>query len=243
VPREEALRSSLLGAHTLLAAGDGELVSLIDPPEYARLATAGCANVRTFPVLAGPPGDRAVMLSSPIILYDHPEIAPESPADLYDGTEIDEILTLRTMTLTDEEKREARATDPRAAAIIDRVDQMPPEILERLHGAIRGLKTAEAPPAPWWDPGADASVSPETDSVEIGGVAVAKGARVRLRPRRGGDAQDMFIDGKVGLVQAVFVDVENGRYVAVTVEGDPGAELQLMQGRFYYFYPEEIEPV
>lgn len=246
VPRDEALRASLLGAHTLLAAEDAAFVSLIDPPEFARAAASGCENVRTFPVLVGPAEARGVLLSSPIILYDHPEIAPESPADLYDGTEIDEILTLRTMTLTDQEKREARATDPRAAAIIDRVDHLPPEVMEKLHGAIRGRvatpAAAPGPAVPWWDPVADAAVSPETDSVDIGGVVVARGSRVRLRPRRNADAQDMFLEGKVGLVQAVFVDVEERRYVAVTVEGDPAAELQLLHGRYYYFYPEELEP-
>ncbi len=79
------------------------------------------------------------MLSSPIVLYDHPEVAPESPGDLYDGTEIDEILALRVLTLTDEERSEARGTDPRAAAIIDRVDGFAPEIWDRLHGAVRSL--------------------------------------------------------------------------------------------------------
>ncbi len=88
------------------------------------------------------------MLSSPIILEDYPRVAPESPADLFDATEIDEILTLRTMALTDEEKREARATDPRAAALIDRVDNMPPEMLDRLHGAIRYLREAQGEPVP-----------------------------------------------------------------------------------------------
>jgi hypothetical protein len=90
-------------------------------------------------VLAGEPGTRDLLLSSPILLYDHPRIAPESPGDLHDATEIDEILSLRTLTLTDEEKREARATDPRGAAIVDRVDTMPPEVFSRLHGAIRSL--------------------------------------------------------------------------------------------------------
>ena len=85
------------------------------------------------------------MLSSPVILYDHPEIAPESAGDLFDATEIDEILTLRTMALTDEEKREARATDPRAADLIDRLDALPPEMLERLHGAIRYLEPGAGP--------------------------------------------------------------------------------------------------
>jgi hypothetical protein len=81
------------------------------------------------------------VLSSPIILYDHPRVAPESPGSLHDATEIDEILALRTLTLTEQEKAEARATDPRAAAIVDRVDAMPPEGFGRLHGTIRSRKT------------------------------------------------------------------------------------------------------
>ncbi|MBV8995805.1 MAG: hypothetical protein JO287_19360 [Pseudonocardiales bacterium] len=81
------------------------------------------------------------MLSSPILMdYDYPQVSPESPGDLFDATEIDEILSLRTLTLTDDEKLEARATDPRAAAIIDRVEEFPQEVLERLHGAIRSLR-------------------------------------------------------------------------------------------------------
>ena len=243
--RDEALRSSLVGVHTLLAVGDGAFLSLVDPPEWAREAATACVNVRTWPVLIGAPGERGVVLSSPIILSDHPQIAPESPGDLCDATEIDEILTLRTMTLTDEEKREARATDPRAAAIIDRVDAMPPEQLERLHGAIRSLRGVTPPDeVPWWDPGADASVSPETDTVDVAGVPVAKGCRVRLCPgRRRTDAQDMFLVGRHATVQGVFLDVESNRYVAVTLDDDPGADLQMQHGRFLYFYPDEVEPL
>ena len=100
---------------------------------------------------------------------------------MFDATEIDEILALRTMTLTDDEKAEARATDSQAAAIIDRVDTLPAEILDRLHGAVRYLRkstaktTGEPENVPWWDPGADASVSPESDSLQIDGVSVSKG--------------------------------------------------------------------
>ena len=140
--RDLVMRSSLIGVHSLLEARRGKFVSLIDPPEWAKAGVQKCSNVRTWPVMVGDDGDRDVVLSSPIILYDYPQIAPESPGDLYDATEIDEILTLRTMTLTDDEKREARATDPRAAAIIDRVDDMPPEILDRLHGALRYLRSS-----------------------------------------------------------------------------------------------------
>ena len=166
---------------------------------------------------------------------------------LFDATEIDEILTLRTMTLTEEEKREARATDPRAAEIIDRVDTMPAELLERLHGAVRSLRAVTAPPAataPWWDPGVDASVSPETDQVEVAGVAVARGSRVRLCPgTRRADAQDMFLAGRVARVEGVFLDVEDKRYLAVTLEEDPAAELHQWHGRYLYFAPDEVEPL
>lgn len=251
--REDALPASLVGTHTILAIGGGGFVSLTDPPERARAAAAACDNVRTWPVLIGDAGERGVMLSSPIILQDYPEIAPESPGDLCDATEIDEILTLRTLALTDDEKREARATDPRAAAIIDRVDTMPPEIFERLHGAIRslrpvgGLEPVEAyaePPAPWWDPGVDASVSPDTDRIDVRGVSVAKGSRVRLRPGvRRADAQDLFLDGRTARVEGVFLDVDERRYLAVTLEDDPAAELHQVHGRYLYFAPDEVEPL
>lgn len=141
-PRVEALRRSLVATHCLLAVRGGAFLSLLDPPDWASGAAKECANLHTFPVLAGAQGSRDVVLSSPIIMYDHPSVAPESPGDLFDATEIDEILSLRTLTLTDEEKREARATDPRAKAIVDRVDALPDEMFARLHGAVRSLRPA-----------------------------------------------------------------------------------------------------
>jgi hypothetical protein len=99
--RDEALMQSLVSTHTILGIEDGEFVSLLDPPDNLRDLTAKCENAGTWPVLAGEEGQRAFMLSSPIILYDYPKIAPESPGALFDGTEIDESLTLRIMTLSD----------------------------------------------------------------------------------------------------------------------------------------------
>ncbi len=209
--REEALRHALIGAHTLLSLDGGHFLSATDPPEWASVVTKECRNDGAWPVLVGDPGPRDTVLCSPIILYDHPEIAQQSAGDLFDGTEIDEILTLRTMTLTEEEKRQARATDARAAALVDRVDNLPPELLDRLHGTVRYLRevtggrrtepadldTITRPEVPWWDPGADASVSPETDEVTIDGVAVRKGSRVRLRPGGRADAHDMFLAGRI----------------------------------------------
>ncbi|GAA4837894.1 hypothetical protein [Saccharopolyspora rosea] len=134
--RDTALRHALVATHTLVGGRGTTFLSSLAPPAWAAEQVRACRNVRTFPVLADGDG-RDVVLSSPILLDDHPRVAPESPGDLHDASEIDEMLSLRTLVLTEEEKREARATDPRAAAILDRVDGMPPEVLARLHGAFR----------------------------------------------------------------------------------------------------------
>jgi hypothetical protein len=243
--REQALPSALVSAHVLLSLGAGSFLSMVEPPEWATSFVAECTNDGVWPVLAGP--DDTVMLCSPIILYDHPVIAPESPADLYDSTEIDEILTLRTMVLTDDEKAEARATDPRAAALIDRVDTMGPEMMDKLHGAIRYLRPVAPPPdpdVPWWDPGTDASVSPESDEVVVAGVAVKRGSTVRMRPgSRRADAQDFLLADRLAVVEAVIHDVDGNVHVAVTPSDDPDADIQRGHGRFLYFAPDELEPV
>ncbi|MEU9860573.1 hypothetical protein AB0D99_06855 [Streptomyces sp. NPDC047971] len=249
--RHAALPYSLVATHTLLRLDGGSFLSMTDPPEWAKGAVAGCRNLHTWPVLAGEPGRDDLMLSSPIILEDHPAIAPESPGALYDATEIDEILALRTAALTDEEKREARGTDDRAAAVIDLADTMPPEVLERLHGAVRSLQSVTGPKAPagnvlepdtpWWDPGGDTGVDPGSDHVLVDGRAVRAGSRVVLRPRlRRTDAQDLFLDGRAALVEAVLHDVDGGVHIAVTVEDDPGADIRREQGRFLYFQPDEV---
>ena len=252
--REDALPTSLVAAHAIITAEGGKFLSMTDPPEWAAPAVAGCRNEGGWPVLADP--DNRVMLSSPIILYDHPELAAESPGELYDGTEIDEILTLRTMALSDDEKAEARATDPRAAALLDRVDSMDPQVLARLHGTLRSPRPGPAaePPTlteageiegsvPWWDPDADASVSPDTDSVTIGGRPIARGSLVRLRPgARRADAQDMFLVGRIAEVQAVLHDVENNPYLAVSLYRQPDEDLRIAHGRFLYFMTDEVEP-
>ncbi|MEU4098653.1 hypothetical protein [Streptomyces sp. NPDC026673] len=255
VTRDEALPQALVSAHLMLGLTAGYFVSMTDPPEWAKAAVAECRNENTWPVLAGDDGAPNVVLSTPIILEDHPRIAPESPGALYDATEIDEILALRTAALTDEEKRQARGTDDRAAAVIDLADSMPPEVMERLHGAVRALREVTGPDAaapapvtdpatPWWDPGADASVDPARDRVMVGGTWVAAGSRVVLRPgRRRTDAQDLFLHGRSAQVEAVLHDVDGGVHLAVTVDGDPGAEIRREQGRFLYFQPDELAPL
>lgn len=138
--RDDALRRSFISTHTILSLSDGEFVSLLDPPDEFREQAAACQNVGTWPVLVGEDGARDAMLSSPIILYDYPQIAPESPGALFDGTEIDEILTLRILTLTDQEKAEMASTDERAKEILERTEAMPPEQFMKLHGVLRGVR-------------------------------------------------------------------------------------------------------
>lgn len=137
--RSLALMQSLVSTHVILQVTNGEFVSLLDPPEIYREAAAACRNIGVWPVLAGAEGERNCMLASPIILYDYPQIAPESPGDLFDGTEIDELLTLRILTLTEEEKREMRGGDSRAREILARSETLPVEQLLKMHGAVRGL--------------------------------------------------------------------------------------------------------
>lgn len=235
--RDEALRRSLLGCHTLIAVTDGSFLSLIDPPPEAEVVAKGCVNLHTWPVLVGEAGSDDLLLSSPIILYDYPEIAPESQGDLFDATEIDEILTLRVMTMTDEEKADARGTDPRAAAILDRCDTMSDRSLGLLHGARRDDDV------PWWDADQDARADPEADVVLVAGTAVSKGSRVLLRPSRRADAQDIFLAGLTAVVARVYFDVDGNTHVAVALEDDPGADLYGATGRFYYFSPDELEPL
>ncbi len=141
--RDEALMRSSISTHTVLGVQDGEFVSLLDPPETLRSLSEHCQNIGTFPVLVGERERRDTMLSSPIILYDYPEIAGESAGDLFDALEIDEILSLRIMTLTDEEKLEIRNSDDRARRILERTENLPQEQLMKLHGALRGMRPLE----------------------------------------------------------------------------------------------------
>jgi hypothetical protein len=138
--RDAALLRSLVSTHAVLIVRRGAFVSLLDPPERWREAAAGCRNVGTWPVLVGEEGDTDTLLSSPIILYDYPQLAPESPGNLFDGTEIDEILTLRILTLTDEEKRAARGLDGRTRDMLARTEALAREQLSALHGTLRSTR-------------------------------------------------------------------------------------------------------
>lgn len=138
--RDAALLRSLLSAHTILTVSGGEFVSLLDPPQELQPAAKACKNVGNFPVLVGDQGERDMLLCSPILLYDYPQIAPESAGDFFDATEMDEMLTLRIMTLTEQEKDEMRHAGDHVRGLLQRTEETAREQLARTHGAIRSLR-------------------------------------------------------------------------------------------------------
>ncbi len=212
--------SDMLSTHTLLAVHDGAFISLLDPPDRYRAAATACHNVGTWPVLAGAEGEHHLLLSSPIILYDYPQIAPESHGDFFDGTEMDEMLTLRVLTLSDEEKREVREGGERGRQILERTETLPPEQVAKLHGAIRGLRPMNK-------------------------LAYREGDRVRLRPKKKTDIFDIALDGKIAIIESVECDFENRIHLAVTVEDDPGRDLGVARqiGHRFFFSPDDVELV
>lgn len=137
--QDRILLQSFVSTHTILRVHQGSFISLLEPPEAAQTLVKGCQNVRTWPVLVGNAGERDTMLSSPIILYDYPQIAPESPGPLFDGSEIDELLSLRILTLSDEEKEQMRE-DERTREILERTEALTPAQFMKMHGTIRDLR-------------------------------------------------------------------------------------------------------
>ena len=142
--RDQAVLAALASTHTILSVQNGEFMSLIDPPDECRAVAAGCRNEGGWPVLVGHEGERDTMLSSPITLYDYPQIAAESTGDFFDGTEIDEMLVLRILTLTDEEKQAVAAVDERARALLNRTKSLSQEEIMRLHGVVRTMRRMPA---------------------------------------------------------------------------------------------------
>jgi hypothetical protein len=245
--REKAMLQAFVSAHALLGISGGEFVSLLDTPEEFREAAAGCRNAGVFPVLVGQEGQRSMLLCSPIILYDYPQIAPESAGDFFDGTEMDEMLALRVLTLTDAEKEEMRGGDERARRILERTETLPQDFLMKVHGAIRGMRPVESereefPTNGNWDPFAE---RPALESVRVFGVDLRTGDRVRLWPQKKADIMDMALEGKVALIEAIEQDLEDNIQLAVVLDDDPGREFGMMRqpGHRFFFSPEEVEPL
>ena len=140
IDRESVARRTFASAHVALRVEHGDFVSLLDPPPSLLDAVSTCRGEGLWPVLVGEEGSHDAMLASPIILYDYPRVAPESPGDFFDGGEIDQLLVLNILTMSDEEKEEMRATDGKAREILERCEALSSSSLQALHGAIRSMR-------------------------------------------------------------------------------------------------------
>jgi len=238
--REGMLEWALQSAHLRCGVRAGAFVSAQDPGLHQKAAdTCHCQGV--YPVLIGPPGERRYLLAAPIILEDHPRIAPQSQGDFCDATEMDELLTLRVATLTEAEKVEVRAAGGAALAILERCEST--GALAGLHGGLDALP----PPAASLLAGAWEAFAAPPAVVRIGAAEVRVGDRVRIRSgdRPGRDLFDQVLDGRIARVQAIEQDLEGAVYFAVVAEDDPGRDLgELRQtGHRFFFSPAEVEPL
>jgi hydrogenase maturation protease len=224
--RDDVLAWSLLSSHLLLGVHDGEFMSLLDPPEELQDYAASCRQVGVWPVLAGEETRRDIMLAGPIILEDFPRTASASSGDFFDGTEIDEILTLRIRTLTDKEKHEMASSDPRAEELLQRCESLTNEQLLGLHDAWRGEEK-------------------KLSRVRVGNVVLEPGMRVRLRPQGRADAFDLALSGMTAVIVSIEQDFEAQLYVSVALDEDPGRDLGITgkPAHRFFFRPEEVEPL
>ena len=260
-PREVALRTSLIAAHTLVAVTAGAFLSATDPPEWALPATRELDNRHTWPVLAGPDGRTDLLLSS----ADHPRRPPAARSGEPDGP------VRRHRDRRDPQPAHAGAHrrgegggagdgpargrgrrrrgrhaardlgapargDPhRCAAGVagdPRTTSSAPGTTRCSRRTCRGGIPAPTPPS---IPRPTPSSSAARRSPRAAGCCCG--------PRPGGDAQDLFLAGLPATVHAVLHDVDGEVHVAVSVDDDPAAELQVAHGRFRYFHPDEIEVV
>jgi hypothetical protein len=236
--QDAVLMRTFASTHTILHALGGKFVSLLDPdPDCVEPARA-CRNIGTWPVLVGDKEKREhdTMLSSPIILYDYPQLAPESAGDLFDGTEIDEILTLRVQALSDTEKIEMRRVDEQARKILERAENLRPEEFLKMHGTLREVRKTN-----------DEFFNPaqRRTSATVKGVTLKAGDRVRIRPKRRADVMDIALEGKIAIIEAVEEDVDRNVHFAVVLDDDPGRDIGLMRhvGHRFFYAADEVEPL
>jgi hypothetical protein len=252
--RQGAQAYALTSAHLLLHVEGGSFVSLLEPPPESEREAQNCTNRGVFPVLAGDKQSRAFALCSPIILYDYPQVAPESAGDYFDGCEMDEMLALRVLTLTDEEKAEIRRGDLHAQKILARTESLPTDHLLKLHGAVRDLRPVG--PATRENASVDGQFNaiqpwnpfderPPLEAVRVFGAEIRSGDRVRIWPQKKADIMDMALEGKIAVVEAIEQDFEDNIQFAVVLEDDPGRDMGMLRqpGHRFFFHPDEVEPL
>ncbi len=219
--RKDALLKSMLSTH-LLAQTEGG-AKIVSPLERGDDGVAGCCQVNTWPVLASPADD--AILAPTIMLPEHPEIAPESVNDFFDGTEIEEALVLHIQALSDQEREEISAQDPKVREMLARADATTPQQLMDLHGRVR----LEDPPG--------------EREVTFEGVTYRRGQKVILHPPPSADVYDKMLDGRRATIHRLFLRVDDRLHLGVTVDDDPMQEILGESGRFLFFFAEEVEVV
>jgi hypothetical protein len=238
---EAILERTFASTHTILSVQGGEFISSTDPGDEFKAVARTCKNIGTWPVLVGDESkrERSTMLSSPIILYDYPKIAAESAGNLFDGTEIDEILSLRLQTLTDAEKFEMQHVDEQARRLLERTDALPGEALLKMHGVMR---QAEDAPIEFDD---FFGASTRLDSVTVAGVQLKAGDRIRIRPKARADVMDFALEGQIAIIEAVEQDLEKRVHLALVLENDPGKDFGMMRqpGHRFFYGVDEVEPL
>jgi hypothetical protein len=217
--RKDALLKSMLSTHLLASTENG--AKIVSPLERGDDGVAGCCQVNTWPVLATPQDD--AILAPTFMLPDHPEIAPESVNDFFDNTEIEEALVLHIQALSDQEREEIAAQDPKVREMLARADATTPQQLMDLHGRVR----LEDPPG--------------ERAVEFNGVTYKRGDKVVLRPPTSADVYDKMLDGRTATIHRLFLRVDDRLHLGVTVDDDPMQEILGESGRFLFFFAEEVE--
>jgi len=217
--RKDALLRSMLSTHLLTRVEGGH--TFISPLERGDDGVAGCCNVNTWPVLATKDDD--AILGPTIMLPDHPEIAPESVNDFFDGTEIEEALVLHIQALSDQEREEIAAQDPKVREMLARADATTPQQLMDLHGRVR----LEDPPG--------------EREFTIDGVTYKRGDKVVLHPPLDADVYDKMLDGRTATIHRLFIRMDERLHIGVTVDDDPMQEILGESGRFLFFFSDEVE--
>lgn len=234
--RAGALAYSLLSTHPLMRVSGGHFLSPLQ---------TGCASINTYPVLASPSDD--AVLGAAIVLPDHPQIAPESRGGLFDSTEIEEALLLHVKVLSDDEREEIAAHDPRVAEMVARAERATPEDILALHGrmtlrdpvgtAVRS-RVSDTPPE---EPPDLADPQAGEEQAEVDGVCFRRGGKVRIRPGPDADLHARMLDGRVATIERIMIDYDGKVHLGVTIDGDPGQELLRESGRFLFFFAPEVE--
>jgi hypothetical protein len=228
--RNEALCRAFVSTHVLMQLRGGAFASLLDPPDAAKPLVSRCVNHRAFPVLVGDgvEGTRSspMLLVSPIILYDFPQIAQATRAHTFDGTEIDELLMLSVASLTDREKDEARGAHPYVRELVERAEALDAQTQQTLHGELTGGARKAG-----------------DERVVVGGVEIGPGSHVRVHPKARADVWDDLVRGMTARVNAVHTDFEGKRYVGVVFDADPASDLHEWYGRSFFYSTDEVEPV